>query len=581
MFGRKLVFLFTPVIWLSLTLGGCGGSSHGNSGGSQSFTLSTAPGSVTIAQGGQGTSTVSITPLNGFSGSVNLSASGLPGGVTATFSPNPATTTSTITLTASATATTGTSTATITGTSGSLTSNTSISLTVTPLQAGQIKHVVIIFQENRTVDNLFHDPVLMSRGADIATTGLTSTGTVNLTPVSLVVPYDLGHSHTAFLQACDYNPTGNSCAMDGADRINCTPNCPPDAAYQYVDNSTGTIQPYFTMAETYTFSDRMFQTNQGPSFPAHQYIISGTSRIAETNTTTVADNVGKDQRPDGTSWAGCLAPPGSYANGIDISNPNPESPLITINYPLCFEHPTLTDLLDTAGLSWKYYAPMPGSIWTAPDAIQHMCVPTSKDGKFDDTVCSGTDWTAPNPNVVMEGSHSQIALDIAANQLAAVSWVIPTGPNSDHAGNSTDNGPSWVASIVNAVGGSPYWADTAIIVVWDDWGGWYDHVPPPLIRDSYEYGLRVPMIVISPYAKPAYISHQLNDFGSILKFIEETFSLNQIDPTVGYADSYALGDLSDCFNFSQTPLTFTPIAAPLDANHFKYDKTPPGPPDDD
>jgi phospholipase C len=134
---------------------------------------------------------------------------------------------------------------------------------------------------------------------------------------------------------------------------------------------------------------------------------------------------------------------------------------------------------------------------------------------------------------------------------------------------------------VNAVGGSPYWADTAIIVAWDDWGGWYDHVAPPLIRDSYEYGLRVPLIVISPYAKPAYISHQHNDFGSILKFIEETFALDQIDPTVGYADSYALGDLSDCFNFNQTPLTFTPIAAPLDANHFRYDNTPPGPPDDD
>ena len=184
-------------------------------------------------------------------------------------------------------------------------------------------------------------------------------------------------------------------------------------------------------------------------------------------------------------------------------------------------------------------------------------------------MCNGPDWTNSNPNVVIEQSGDQIVTDIGNGQLAAVSWVIPTGANSDHAGNSTDNGPSWVASIVNAVGQSSYWADTAIIVTWDDWGGWYDHQPPPLIRDSYEYGFRVPIIVISPYAKAAYVSHQVNDFGSILKFIEETFSLPQIDPSVGYADSYATtSDLSDFFNFSQTPLVFTPIQAAMGADIF-------------
>jgi phospholipase C len=165
-----------------------------------------------------------------------------------------------------------------------------------------------------------------------------------------------------------------------------------------------------------------------------------------------------------------------------------------------------------------------------------------------------------------------------------VSWVIPSGTNSDHAG-STDNtgGPSWVASIVNAIGNSSYWANTAIIVTWDDWGGWYDHVPPPKVIDDgtswgsgYVYGFRVPLIVISPYAKPAYISHINHDFGSILNLIEEAFGLSSL----GYADAYA-DDLSDCFNYSQTPLTFKTISALLDASHFLNDKRPLTPPDDD
>jgi phospholipase C len=446
---------------------------------------------------------------------------------------------------------------------------------------GKINHVVIIFQENRTPDNLFHDPVLMGRGADIASSGQISSGqTIPLTPVPLVTAYDMLHSHSAFLDACDWNPSTRTCAMDGADKIpyGCggNPNChpPPNPQYQYVQASD--VQPYFTMAETYTFGDRMFQTNQGPSFPAHQYIIAGTSAISEKNTISVADNPFDDARPDGTHWAGCLAPPGAQVNSIDTSNPDPNTPEVAITQ-LCYEHPTLTDVLDANHLSWKYYAAMPGSIWTAPDAIQHMCVPS---GSPDALVCSGSDWTSPDPKVVIEESGNQIITDIANGQLAAVSWVIPNGAASDHAGGNTGLGPSWVASIVNAIGQSSYWADTAIIITWDDWGGWFDHVPPPTVRTSYEYGLRVPLIVISPFAKPAYISKATHDFGSILKFTESVFGLGEIDPAVGYADSRS-DNLSDCFNFSQTPLVFTPIAAPFKADYFLNDKSPPAPPDND
>jgi phospholipase C len=156
-----------------------------------------------------------------------------------------------------------------------------------------------------------------------------------------------------------------------------------------------------------------------------------------------------------------------------------------------------------------------------------------------------------------------------------VTWVIPEGQDSDHAGLNDGSGPSWVASIVNAIGTSPYWANTVIFITWDDWGGWYDHVAPNVIN-SYEYGFRVPLIVVSPYAKAAYISHTTHDFGSILKFIEENYNL----PSLGYVDA-AADDFSDCFNFSQTPLQFQTISAPMNAAHFLNDPRPPTDPDDD
>jgi phospholipase C len=177
-----------------------------------------------------------------------------------------------------------------------------------------------------------------------------------------------------------------------------------------------------------------------------------------------------------------------------------------------------------------------------------------------------------------------VLTDLTHGELAQVTWIIPDWTHSDHPGSGSLEGPDWVASIVNAIGQSQYWNSTAIFITWDDWGGWYDHVPPPTILNSYEYGLRVPIVVISPYAKAKYISHQVNDFGSILKFIENTFALTQpIDfaNSIPFADQYALGDLSDFFNFSQTPLPFTEIPAALKADHFLNDKSPPTPPDTD
>jgi len=129
--------------------------------------------------------------------------------------------------------------------------------------------------------------------------------------------------------------------------------------------------------------------------------------------------------------------------------------------------------------------------------------------------------------------------------------------------------------VVNAIGSSPYWAHTVIFITWDDWGGWYDHVAPKVIN-SYEYGFRVPLIVVSPYAKAGYISHQTHDFGSLLKFVEENYGL----ASLGYADAPA-DDFSDCFDFTQTPLKFQTIAAPLSFEHFLNDRRAAMDPDDD
>jgi phospholipase C len=448
-----------------------------------------------------------------------------------------------------------------------------------PPPSQKIQHVVVIFQENRTPDNLFQDSVLISRGADIQTPaqGWNKEGKpITPTPAPLASEFDAAHGHLAFLQMYDGGK------MDGADKITvgCAPNkpnCrrPPYPTFTYVDNSTGLLAPYYQLAETYTFGDRMFQTNQGPSFPAHQFIISGTSATAPPGNTMskffAAENpVGKNID---LNLAGCIAPPTELVSLIDSTNPDPNTNQTQTMYP-CFDHPTLTDLLNASKISWKYYAPTAGSIWTGPNAIQHMCGPNAPIPNA--TACTGSDWTN---NVVL--NYTQVLTDIANAQLASVSWVIPTGAVSDHAALNDGSGPSWVASVVNAIGNSSYWSNTAIIITWDDWGGWYDHVAPPTpFVNPYELGFRVPLIVVSPYAKPAYISHVTHDFGSILKFIEGNFGLATVAPGAGYADERA-DDLSDCFDFNQTPLTFQMVPAKYDAAHFLNDKSAPTGPDDD
>jgi phospholipase C len=449
-----------------------------------------------------------------------------------------------------------------------------------------LPHVVIIFQENRTPDNLFQGLCLPPNGSssscnsvnpsasqyDIASSGTNSAGAnVPLMPIGLGTvganpdAYDLDHRHASFVKMCDLNPSTGICTMDGADLIptecaggsvGCAPTF-PNPQFMYV--SPADVQPYLTMAEQYAFADRMFQTNQGPSFPAHQFILGGTSAPTATSNLFAAEN--------GSDTSGCISPPTAIVKLIDPSGSETSNPPI---YP-CFERTTLTDLLDAANISWRYYAPSAGG----PNATPPNA-----------TACVGPDWTGATPKVVIGQTQNdpQVLADIASGQLPQVTWVIPDGQDSDHASLNDGCGPSWVTSVVNAIGNSPYWPNTTIILAWDDWGGWYDHVPPPqLLSDcaqwgcGYVYGFRVPMIVMSPYTRPAYISHVSHDFGSILKFIETKFDL----PSLGYADAHALDDLSDIFHSSQTPNVFQSITPPPNDVTCKADTSSPIDPDDD
>jgi phospholipase C len=569
---HTLLLAAISAIPLFVLLNACGGGSSSQTAGKNAtYALSASalsPGSMTA--GSSSTSTITLTPANGYTGSVTLSCGALTGNAapTCAFSSNPVTVggsgsaTSTLTVATTAGTAGGAYSISVTGKDAGSAAPSNGAQTLSLTMTAVIQHIVVIFQENRTPDNLFQDPVLIGRGADIATSGLNSKGqTITLSPIDLgnvgsnPDNYDLGHTNASFVAMYDGGK------MDGADLINCGPtgSCPPNAQFMYVNPAD--IQPYFALAEQYTFGDRMFQTNEGPSFPAHQFIISGTSAPSATSNLFAAEN-------PNAGPAGCIAPSTETVAMID-----PNGVESTTQYP-CFDHPTLTDFMDTAGVTWRYYAPAPGSIWTSPDAINHICQPQTVGTTL---TCTGPDWVN---NVLIP--EWQVLGDIVSGNLAQVSWVIPDGAHSDHAETNDGTGPSWVGSIVDAIGNSPYWSNTAIIITWDDWGGWYDHVAPKVINDGvswgsgYVYGFRVPLIVVSPYAKAKYISHNTHDFGSVLKYIEATFNL----PSLGYADAPA-DDLSDCFDMTQTPLSFQTIPTPQKASYFMNSTRTPLDPDDD
>ncbi len=247
----------------------------------------------------------------------------------------------------------------------------------------------------------------------------------------------------------------------------------------------------------------------------------------------------------------------------------------TVDGPFpCMTYETVRDTLEAKGVSWRYYAPPwpkeGGQMWNAFDGISAVRYSNEwpNDGKTPKPfTCPATancvSW--PNTNVFCDisGTVGTVVCPTpnasGPVSLPGVSWVIPTGEESDHYNLNSqktmivDTGPDWVSSVVNAIGKSKYWKSTAIIIVWDDWGGFWDHVPPPQL-DYRGLGFRVPLLVISPYAKKGYVSHTQYEFGSILKFMESTFGLASLNTTDVRAN-----DLTDVFDFTQKPRPFKTI----------------------
>ncbi len=395
--------------------------------------------------------------------------------------------------------------------------------TVEKLRRSPIAHVVFLIQENRSFNNLF----MGYPGATTATYGYDTGGRkIRLHAQRLGTSWDIDHSSRAFFAACDGSGAlpGTDCKLDGWNNESAGQGHPVDFAYAYVPKHE--IKPYWEIAEQYVLADRMFASDLDGSFVAHQYAVAA-----------YASRAVDYPRSD---W-GCQGGP---------SDTIPTLTALRVDGPsirACFENPTIADEADAAGVSWRFYAGKTngdGGLWSSYQA--------------DRKIFRGPDWKA---NVI--DPPSRFLTDIANGQLASITYVTPTFENSDHAGLFGVSGPAWIASAVNAVGTSKFWKSTAVFIMWDDWGGWFDPVQP-VFEDYDGLGFRVPLLVVSPYAKQGYVTHVQYETSSVLRFMEDTFGL----PQLAESDARANDPVSDAFDYHQKPRPFKRIAGALPTEHW-------------
>jgi phospholipase C len=323
--------------------------------------------------------------------------------------------------------------------------------------------------------------------------------TIPIGPFQDKPPYDYLHgwsqAHTAY----------DNGAMDRFNQGNCSSS--PYPCYQAAKQSD--LPNYWTYAQKYLLNDNTFSDLEGPSFPNHMYTVAAASG-PDINHSAI-----NNPRNANGKW-GCDSAAGTT---VELFNG-------TKQYP-CFKGTTtLADELTQAGKSWKYYAPQPGEggyVWNALDAF--------------DQDRNGSAWAQDVP-------WQNFVTDAANNRLPNFSWLIAPGGTSEHPGSggglSMCKGENWTVQQINAVMKSPAWASTVIILTWDDYGGYYDHVAPPAV-DSLGYGFRVPLLVISPYAYATdnpgnrHIGHTRLSFASVLKLAEQVFNL----PSLGKRDATA------------------------------------------
>jgi hypothetical protein len=448
-----------------------------------------------------------------------------------------------------------------------------------------IQHVVVIYMENRTPENLF--------GAFYAVTNPTTGNTfghylividpASLTPPLLPTPLnysgDPDHSHEAFVRDVQTPWPSPTASKSG---------------YWYVPTPSPILPPpvanYITLIEKFAYANQVLQSNDGPSFISHQYLITGQSGGLSDSSITpygMVDNPLPLQHGHGT----CFSTGQSVAT-VNMYSPYPGAPGPSVSP--CNDYPAIVDYMASAApttppyYQWQYVAHAQNSIWAGPMAIKHLYnyyvsgvalqyQPFAVDPDAENFVLNVTNSTSPAPS--------------PARPFAELTFLTPCGRESDHPnGDSVDNGPQWLAYVINAIEASPYWPNTAIIVTWDDWGGFYDNyaaspwpyhpIPNPYgtptgnPQDPNEWGFRVPLMVISPWVtRQGYISETLRSQGAILNFIEQTFALGN---NVLNGDDFNNGtdDLGDMFNFLRITPTLPPVLLPSSFTPMNNDMCP-------
>jgi phospholipase C len=418
----------------------------------------------------------------------------------------------------------------------------------------KIQHVIVIMQENRSFDHYFGT----YPGAD----GIPRQGDHFLVCVpdlvngSCVNPYhdptdkNGGGPHGSSSATADINggkmdgfigqaEKGKKGCLQSVD-----PNCTNSAKTDVMGfKDARDIPNYWTYAQNFVLQDRLFQPNASWSFPQHLYLVSEwAAKCSGTNDPmSCVTNIDAPGDP--------LVGGAGKINGSDQAARN-------------FAWTSLTYLLFKHSISWRYYV-AEGPTADCEDAAA-VCPP--KDQKV------GTpDIWNPLPGFTDVRADGQLQnvetidhfyADAKAGTLPAVSWVVPNGVVSEHPPGLVSAGQAYVTTLINAIMQTPAWGSTAIFLSWDDWGGFYDHVVPPAV-DSAGYGLRVPGLVISPYARQGYIDHQTLSQDAYVKFIEDVFLGGaRLDPkTDGRPDSRPsvrendpqLGNLVSDFDFNQPP----------------------------
>ena len=377
-----------------------------------------------------------------------------------------------------------------------------------------IHHVVVIVKENHTFDNYFGS----FPGAEGTTTCKTSTGTIPCPEAPDSTSRDMCHQHSCALADWDNGK------MDGFDTGD-TSNTKHDTL-NYAQYHESDIPNYWTYARTFTLGDHFFANVLGSSFPGHAFVLAAQSGWSTGNPNLQISH----------PYWGCDQDPSTRVDILDHG-----SCTDTQVFP-CFKIPSVPDILPT-GVDWKFYGSnfyIFPEVWSMFDAI--------------DSVRNGPGWS----NVVTSDHFDS---DVKGGTLPAVTWLVNQDLNDEHPNiGAVCKGENWTIDRINLLMKSPYWKDTAILFTMDDFGGWYDHVAPPRqygcdAAHPYGLGFRLPLLVISPYAKPGFIFREQSEQASIPRFIEKVFgatkTLSDLDPA---AQDGQANDLMNAFDFNQEPL---------------------------